>query len=198
MQTEEVIGGSGNDTMTGSSAQDFLAGGAGNDVLNGGDGNDELTGSSGGDQLLGQNGDDFLQAQNNDKDTVNGGTNSDGTADFDLANVDTIDVGSAPFALSAAPATGSSLDATYGDAGKALAASLGWQSITASAVDSHGRVYFLGQYYGDSGNATGYDFAVARFTADGHFDASYNLNAGQTIIDFTSQDGSQYGWIQLQ
>ena len=51
----------------------------------------------------------------------------------------------------------------------------------------------LGQYYGDSGNATGYDFAVARFTADGHFDASYNLNAGQTIIDFTSQDGSQYG-----
>ncbi len=202
VQTEEVIGGSGNDTMTGSSLQDFLAGGAGNDVLNGGDGNDELTGSSGTDQLLGQNGDDFIQAQNNDVDTVNGGTNPDGTTDFDLANVDTIDVGSgsalnalngANFNAVVNPTNGSAFDPTYGTNGKALAASLGWDSVNASAVDSQGRVYFVGTIGDNNGSGYGQDFVVARFTPTGQLDTSYNNGAGQQIIDFTSFDGSGYG-----
>ena len=55
-------------------------------------------------------GDDFLQAQNSDQDTVNGGTNSDGSADFDLASIDTVDVsGLAAFVgpLAVAPALSS-------------------------------------------------------------------------------------------
>src|SRR5438128_1039782 len=56
VQTEEVIGGAGNDTMTGSAADDFLGGGAGADSLVGNGGNDQLTGSSGADKLFGNNG----------------------------------------------------------------------------------------------------------------------------------------------
>ena len=88
---EEVIAGAGNDTLTGSAADDFLAGGAGSDVINGLGGNDGLVGSTGADKLYGGTGDDFLQAKNQDRDTVNGGTNSDGSPDFDMASVDTID-----------------------------------------------------------------------------------------------------------
>src|SRR6185436_18437976 len=92
VQTEEVIGGAGNDTITGGAGDDFLGGGAGADSLVGNGGNDQLTGSSGIDKLFGNDGDDFLQAQNSDQDTVSGGTNSNGTADFDLASIDTVDV----------------------------------------------------------------------------------------------------------
>ena len=88
---EEVITGAGDDTITGSAGDDFLAGGAGNDVINGLAGNDGLVGSTGADRLYGGTGDDFLQAKNQDRDTVNGGTNDDGTPDFDLASVDSID-----------------------------------------------------------------------------------------------------------
>lgn len=88
---EEVIAGSGNDTLTGSANQDFLAGGAGNDVINALAGNDELIGSTGADKLYGGPGDDYLHAKNQDRDTVNGGTNNDGSPDFDAASIDTID-----------------------------------------------------------------------------------------------------------
>lgn len=104
VQTEEVICGAGDDTVTGSSDDDFIAGGAGDDVLKGMNGNDDLIGSTGTDQLLGANGDDFLQAKNQDRDTVSGGTNSDGTSDFDLASVDAID--QPGFARAATTATG--------------------------------------------------------------------------------------------
>src|SRR4051812_34449903 len=52
VQTEEVIAGSGNDTLEGSDGDDFLAGGAGADVIHGNGGNDDITGSSGQDELL--------------------------------------------------------------------------------------------------------------------------------------------------
>src|SRR4029079_1309959 len=96
--TEEVIACAGNDTITGSAADDFFGGGAGADSLVGNGGNDQLTGSSGIDKLLGNDGDDFLQAQNQNQDTVNGGSNSNGTADFDLASIDSIDVAGAALA----------------------------------------------------------------------------------------------------
>jgi len=95
VQVEEVLGGSGNDTFTGSSGDDFFYGNGGADSMTGIGGNDELTGGSGQDKIFGNDGDDFLQAQNNDQDTVNGGTNSNGTQDFDLANIDGLDVASA-------------------------------------------------------------------------------------------------------
>jgi Ca2+-binding RTX toxin-like protein len=91
VQTEEIISGSGNDTITGSAGDDFICGGAGDDVLKGMGGDDDLIAGVGNDQIFGNDGNDFLQAKNQDRDTVNGGSNSDGSADFDLASVDAID-----------------------------------------------------------------------------------------------------------
>jgi Ca2+-binding RTX toxin-like protein len=70
VQTEEVIGGLGNDTIVGSNLADYISGGAGGDNLQGGDGDDQLVGQSGQDNLQGQNNNDYLLAQNNDRDTV--------------------------------------------------------------------------------------------------------------------------------
>lgn len=61
LDIENLVGGSGNDTLTGSSGankltggtgNDLLLGGAGNDVLDGGLGNDTCTGGAGADQLI--------------------------------------------------------------------------------------------------------------------------------------------------
>src|SRR5688500_18468311 len=111
VETEEVIGGSGNDTIIGSTLQDFMAGGAGADSITGDSGNDELIGSTGSDRLFGNNGNDYLHAQNGDVDTVNGGTNSDGTVDFDAATIDVVDVGGrlAGIVPLTAPTSGSDL-----------------------------------------------------------------------------------------
>ena len=57
---EQVIGGSGNDTLVGNGSANVLIGGAGNDVLTGGEGDDALTGGEGNDALTGGEGDDAL------------------------------------------------------------------------------------------------------------------------------------------
>lgn len=64
---ENVIGGSGNDTITGNSAANALSGGDGNDILNGGNGNDALNGDAGDDIITGGTGND----------AVSGGTGTD-------------------------------------------------------------------------------------------------------------------------
>ena len=216
VQTEEVIGGAGNDTMTGGAGDDFFGGGAGADSLVGNGGNDQLTGSSGIDKLFGNDGDDFLQAQNSDQDTVSGGTNSNGTADFDLASIDVVDVAglsAAPggatasavplvgplsvwpgLAAVSAPApapTGSILDATYGVGGKRVGPDLDWAAVNATAVDSLGRVYFAGYVFHDAGggNGSGDDFAVARYDANGRLDTNFG-SAGQRLIDFSDANGA--------
>ena len=65
----QLLGGSGNDTLTGGSGNDQLSGGAGSDVLlgkggvdylDGGNGNDTLTGGVGDDQVFGGAGDDRM------------------------------------------------------------------------------------------------------------------------------------------
>ena len=89
---EEVIAGSGNDTLTGSPNDDFLSGGAGNDLIHGEDGNDVITGGPGHNQLFGDAGDDFIQAKNEEQDSLLGGNNPDGSPALDLASVDDIDV----------------------------------------------------------------------------------------------------------
>lgn len=57
---ENVIGGSGNDSLTGDNLANVLIGNAGNDTLTGGDGNDILIGGAGADSLNGGNGIDLL------------------------------------------------------------------------------------------------------------------------------------------
>jgi uncharacterized delta-60 repeat protein len=202
VQTDEVFGGAGNDTLTGSAGNDFFGGGAGGDILTGREGGDQLTGSSGSDQLFGKEGNDYLLAQNNDRDTVNGGSNTDGTSDLDFASIDTIDVGSAPTTLratapgpvaprAAAATSGSQLDSTYGTGGKAVADRLGWFP-SASAVDGQGRVYFVGSRFSFDSltGAAGNDFVVARCTPDGAFDVNY----GEKVVDFTGFNGTGAGY----
>jgi uncharacterized delta-60 repeat protein len=170
--------------------------------MSGGDGNDQLTGSSGLDKFFGQNGNDFLVAQNGDADTVNGGANSDGTADSDLASIDTIDVSGLARGLQAlgGPDTtpgggsGSDLDLTFDDDGKAVGPdNLDWFPV-ATAVDSLGRIYFAGTEEHDEGggNGPGNDFVVVRFTADGDFDSSFG-NGGSAHVDFSVHNGAGYG-----
>ncbi len=53
---ENLIGSSGNDTLTGNTAANVLSGGLGTDQIFGGDGNDTLIGGGGGDLLNGGNG----------------------------------------------------------------------------------------------------------------------------------------------
>ena len=61
---ENVIGGSGNDTITGNVADNALSGGAGNDTLNGGAGNDVLDGAIGVDTMIGGTGNDTYLVDN--------------------------------------------------------------------------------------------------------------------------------------
>jgi uncharacterized delta-60 repeat protein len=199
VQTEEVLCGSGNDTVTGSALDDYVSGGGGNDSISLGDGNDQLIGSSGADQLFGQNGNDALLAQNQDKDTVNGGTNSDGTADLDLASIDSVDVGSIVAQLNAnvtnfsAVSNPADLDATYGTGGKVVSPFLGW-SVQAAAVDSQGRTVFVGTAYRqNSGGGYGNDFAAVRYDADGNLDTTFG-SGGFDYIDLTDVAGSGYGY----
>lgn len=58
LTVENLIGGSGNDTLTGSAAANRLEGGPGDDTLYGMDGDDVLIGGAGNDTLYGGNGDD--------------------------------------------------------------------------------------------------------------------------------------------
>ena len=68
---ENLIGGSGNDSLTGDALANILSGGNGNDVLNGAAGSDTINGGSGNDLLTGGAGND----------AINGGDNVD-TASF--------------------------------------------------------------------------------------------------------------------
>lgn len=56
---ENVISGSGNDSITGNNADNALDAGAGNDTVSGGGGNDHLTGGPGNDALTGGEGIDY-------------------------------------------------------------------------------------------------------------------------------------------
>ena len=60
---EEVVGGSGNDTVTGTGAANTFIGGPGADTLEGRDGNDVLEGGDGTDKLDAGNGDDMLRSR---------------------------------------------------------------------------------------------------------------------------------------
>lgn len=63
---EDVLGGSGNDTLAGNAFDNLLLGGGGNDFLSGAEGNDTLQGVAGSDTLIGGADDDSLQGQSGD------------------------------------------------------------------------------------------------------------------------------------
>ena len=82
---EDVIGGSGADTITGSDVANVLSGGGGDDIISGGAGDDTLNGDDGADTLNGGAGNDTLNGGVGN-DTLNGGLGDDtlnGGADND-------------------------------------------------------------------------------------------------------------------
>lgn len=73
-----VIGGAGNDSIVGGTGDDTLDGGAGNDIILGGAGNDTLDGGAGNDIIRGGAGNDvFLDGGGTGNDTVFGGDGDD-------------------------------------------------------------------------------------------------------------------------
>jgi Ca2+-binding RTX toxin-like protein len=90
---ENILGGSGNDTLTGDSNANSLSGGAGNDSISGGAGNDTLIGGLGADTLDGGTGNDTLDYSSRLAGTdisivLNGATNA--TAFVGASESDTI------------------------------------------------------------------------------------------------------------
>jgi Ca2+-binding RTX toxin-like protein len=75
---ENVVGGSGADTLTGDGLANSLGGGGGNDTLTGGGGNDTVTGDAGNDT--------FVATSNDGNDSYNGGAGID-TLDLHLINL---------------------------------------------------------------------------------------------------------------
>lgn len=73
----KLIGGGGNDKLLGLSGNDTLQGGDGNDDLQGGDGNDILEGNAGIDKFSGGAGDDTLKSRDGVKETLDGGLGTD-------------------------------------------------------------------------------------------------------------------------
>ena len=73
---QELIGGSGPDTLIGGFGADTIFGGAGEDSLSGKGGNDLIDGGDGADQIDGGSGDDTLLGQS-DADTIVGASGSD-------------------------------------------------------------------------------------------------------------------------
>ena len=76
---EDLVGGSGNDTLTGDLRDNVLDAGPGNDAVTGGRGGDTLTGGPGNDSVAGGDGDDSLDeaAPANGTDVLSGGDGSD-------------------------------------------------------------------------------------------------------------------------
>ncbi|MBQ3337297.1 MAG: alpha/beta hydrolase [Selenomonadaceae bacterium] len=75
---DSLYGGAGADTLLGGKGDDKLYGGAGNDTLDGGDGNDRLLGGKGNDTLYGSDGSDtFVYTANTGKDYIMDFTGSD-------------------------------------------------------------------------------------------------------------------------
>jgi Ca2+-binding RTX toxin-like protein len=74
---ENLVGGSGNDTLTGNSRANSLTGNAGNDILVGNSGDDTLSGGIGRDILIGGLGIDTLLGRNDDDIHIAGRTTSE-------------------------------------------------------------------------------------------------------------------------
>ncbi|HEV2746324.1 MAG TPA: M10 family metallopeptidase C-terminal domain-containing protein [Allosphingosinicella sp.] len=76
LAVENIVSGSGADTLIGTDAANRFTGGLGNDRLDGGGGGDTLLGEAGNDQLFGGDGDDLLIPYTG-TDSIDGGAGSD-------------------------------------------------------------------------------------------------------------------------
>ncbi|MGJ8605509.1 MAG: Hint domain-containing protein [Marivita sp.] len=120
---ENVIGGSGDDTLIGSAANNALTGGAGNDTidggsgadtLEGGDGDDSISGGAGNDILSGQEGDDTFVLENGfGDDLIQGGETGE-------TNGDTIDASGLTQNVTVDLTAGNSADSESGTISNAL------------------------------------------------------------------------------
>jgi len=75
LDVENVLGGSGNDSITGSTAANKIDGGTGSDTINGGSGDDLIDGGAGNDRIVGGIGDDLLDGESG-IDQIDGGIGS--------------------------------------------------------------------------------------------------------------------------
>lgn len=90
---ENVMGGSGNDTLTGNSSANIIQGNAGNDTLTGGSGSDTLQGGSGNDTLIFDAADTVIDG-GSDTDTIIV-TSSVATGGFsNVSNIEILNLGS--------------------------------------------------------------------------------------------------------
>ena len=88
---ENVIGGTGGDTIGGSTAPNVLDGGAGGDSVTGGDGSDTITGGAGSDSLDGQGDVDAVHARDQEADQVACGSGSPDTVEADVIDSTSVD-----------------------------------------------------------------------------------------------------------
>jgi Ca2+-binding RTX toxin-like protein len=79
----DIVGTSGNDTLTGTADRDYIRGLEGDDVINGGDGDDTLEGGAGNDRLDGGDGNDYIDSRGGGDDTLIGGAGDDFIYDHD-------------------------------------------------------------------------------------------------------------------
>jgi len=84
---ENVIGGSGNDTITGNATANLLEGGIGNDAIAGVAGDDTLIGGAGDDRLTGGAGNDLLQGGGDGDTAVLSGDRSDYTVTLESGQI---------------------------------------------------------------------------------------------------------------
>ncbi|MCY2965471.1 MAG: M10 family metallopeptidase C-terminal domain-containing protein, partial [Planctomycetota bacterium] len=113
---ENIIGGSGNDTLTGNTVANTLTGGDGNDLLTGGTGNDALIGGAGNDTLVGEAGNDVYVFNTNSSlgsDTLDEAGGGVDTLDFSATSTLGVTVN---LSLAAAQVVNSNLTLTLGAA----------------------------------------------------------------------------------
>ena len=105
---ENVLGGSGNDSITGSAASNALTGGPGDDTLTGAGGDDTIEGGTGADSIDGGDGSDTLRARDGFSDHVSCGAGTD-SVDADAVDVLASDC-EVPAAAPGTGAVGGALD----------------------------------------------------------------------------------------
>jgi Ca2+-binding RTX toxin-like protein len=193
-----IVGGTGNDTITGGTGADTLYGGRGNDTINGGSGNDTIYGGTGSNTLNGGAGNDTIYANNAKIDLVSGSFGSFNSWWLDASDIN----GNGTRLLS-----GDSISSWYN---KYTGLEGGWDSASPTQSTSanmptyqitsngHGMVYFDGndvlstallQVYADM---TVYVVAAATANAGGTthtvLDARYNFVSATQSSSNTWQD----------
>lgn len=183
---ENIVGGSGSDTLGGSAADNVISGGPGDDVLQGDAGNDTLDGEAGNDRVEGQAGDDQVHG-GPDNDFLDGGFGADTLDGGDGS--DTVDYSNATTPVYAVP-DGIANDGPAGDGDNILGTveNLTGGSDNDTLVGNDGP----GTLNGGPGNDTldgggGADHIIG---GDGLDVASYAGRSGSVSVDLEASGGA--------